>query len=325
MSNRHVITAAHCTDGNSPSGIKIAVGETSFALEGEAGESFIVNVKTIKQHPDYDQSTTQNDISVLELENPIDLRTHPNIKPICLPASGATFPNQEATVSGWGTLESGGVSPATLYKASVTVFEDGDCGVMNEYMTPDMLCAGIREGGKDSCQGDSGGPLVLPDPANNNAHTLVGVVSWGFGCAVAGQLGIYAEVSHFTAWLQEQMEEMESCPPPSSDPADTVVNCSPGSGLSPPPIPPTESGSGSGSGSGVSPPIPTGSGGGSSNGDCKCGLAQRRTRIVGGVEAEVNEWPWQVEFLLKTISWTSNLPRLAWFLTEVASSGAGGW
>ena len=60
-------------------------------------------------------------------------------------------------------------------------------------ISSDMLCAGGVQG-KDGCQGDSGGPLVVED-AQTKQDTLVGVVSWGIGCARDGLPGIYAEVS----------------------------------------------------------------------------------------------------------------------------------
>ena len=66
-----------------------------------------------------------------------------------------------------------------------------------------MVCAGVKEGGRDSCKGDSGGPLVEFD-ANDKA-TLIGVVSWGFLCALPGSPGVYAKVAIFADWIQSQL------------------------------------------------------------------------------------------------------------------------
>ena len=79
-----------------------------------------------------------------------------------------------ATVTGWGTLSSGGAQPTVLQEVNVTITTNSACNAAYGTITDMMVCASAP--GKDSCQGDSGGPLVLEE---NQRHALVGVVSWG--------------------------------------------------------------------------------------------------------------------------------------------------
>lgn len=57
-----------------------------------------------------------------------------------------------------------------------------------------MICAADTE--KDSCQGDSGGPLF-----NLENKELVGVVSWGVGCADARYPGVYSNIANQRTWI----------------------------------------------------------------------------------------------------------------------------
>ncbi|GAA0578841.1 serine protease [Kribbella sandramycini] len=104
------------------------------------------------------------------------------------------------TVYGWGNTQ---VEDQVdqFRKVVVPVLGDAYCkqAYADEgYVANGEICAGYKNGGKDSCQGDSGGPLVL------NGR-LFGVVSWGIGCALAGNPGVYAEVASYHTELTKQI------------------------------------------------------------------------------------------------------------------------
>ena len=58
--------------------------------------------------------------------------------------------------------------------------------------------------------GDSGGPFVVPlnDDSSNQRYQLAGIVSWGIGCAKTGLPGVYAKVSNYIDWIEENMQSV---------------------------------------------------------------------------------------------------------------------
>ena len=204
ISPRHVLTAAHCTEGYTTANLTVLLGEHRV-------DDNVFNKKTLSailDHPDYNVSVKHdNDFSILTLSEPVAFTR--DVSPACLPADpGQDFVGQVATVSGWGLLSWswwGGNYPTTLMEVDVTVMTNAECISAYEQIqlviNSNMICA--ADSGKDSCSGDSGGPMVVQE---NGRYTLAGVVSWGRGCAHPEYPGVYARVTAQKDWILANTE-----------------------------------------------------------------------------------------------------------------------
>merc|ERR1712130_682893 len=198
ISSKEVLTAAHCTESGGAN--YVLVGEHNLnANDGERA----VRVCSVLEHNSYNSGTVDYDFAVLRLCEDVTFQT--DILPACLPTSSSTsYENIDAVVSGWGTMSSGGSSSSILREVTVRTMSNSACTSGTAYSSGDitsrMLCA--SNPGKDSCQGDSGGPLVTQ---TGSFYTLIGVVSWGQGCAQSNAPGVYARVTSQLSWVTSRI------------------------------------------------------------------------------------------------------------------------
>lgn len=201
-----VLTAGHCLPER-PTFVRMSAADGRFVGPSR-------RVAKVFRHPQWKDETTKgntqptvkNDIALLKLASPMDI---PTSKLAILASANMerTAAARETCVStaGWGRLQEGGGQSAFLQDVNVLVIDhpicrknyEGDFDI-DEAM---HLCAGYSGGKYDSCNGDSGGPLIAR--AGPTGFLLVGVVSFGDGCARASRPGVYARVSSYRDWIMK--------------------------------------------------------------------------------------------------------------------------
>ena len=85
--------------------------------------------------------------------------------------------------------------PTVLQHAEINYIPNSQCNTLYNgwrglNVTDSMMCASV-DGVTDACQGDSGGPLF-----DREYNVLVGVVSWGKGCAEEGYPSVYSRIAN---------------------------------------------------------------------------------------------------------------------------------
>ncbi|CAF0761875.1 unnamed protein product [Rotaria sordida] len=198
IDSRHVLTAAHCIGTTNPTAITITAGLHN-KKNDESDTRQVRAVERIFMHPNYNDKTIENDLTILRLAQPVQFNKY--VQPACLPGPEPQ-PDADVILIGWGALQMGTGAYHELKQTKVKVI--GDCnkywGQVNEEK---QVCVGHTGTGDSACQGDSGGPMLYE---RNGQWIVSGVASFvsATGCTTYANSrpNVYARVSAYLPWIK---------------------------------------------------------------------------------------------------------------------------
>ncbi|XP_055382068.1 trypsin alpha-like [Condylostylus longicornis] len=195
-----ILTAAHCVYEEDITTMVIRAGSNHRSKGG-----VISLIDDAYYHEEYDPDTYDYDIALLR--STVDFSKYFNskiyhIKPIEI-ANKSPLTYGYGIVSGWGRTKEGKEGGVQKLKyALLKIFPQNLCKKLNDGITNRMFCAGDLDGKTDACQGDSGGPLV-------SYGQLIGIVSWGEGCARENLPSVYTNLYKLRDWIDYIFEEYD--------------------------------------------------------------------------------------------------------------------
>ncbi|UJR23039.1 hypothetical protein I4U23_026065 [Adineta vaga] len=210
LSPMYILTAAHCVDDPDIVNydLKVAVGTDT--LTDNDGQRIAVD--EIFLHPHWTSKTNENDIAILKLKTPIVFRNQ-SIAKICLPSMSTSilteFPriNSLLVAIGWGYTTMNGNLSNVLRQVTLQAIDHQETKCRNSINNITLqFCAAVSGGGKDTCEGDSGGPIMYYSELYQR-WLIVGITSYGHGCAVSFYAGVYTRISMYIDWIKSITEK----------------------------------------------------------------------------------------------------------------------
>merc|ERR1712215_76650 len=215
ISNKWILTAAHCTDGSKASDIQIFLGLYNTKNLGNKKSR---NIVEIINHPNYELVFKPDgeikkinfDFALLKMQEPVDFITNQHIRPICLPTNpSGQYEGSQAIATGWGLINNCEVqNPDKLQEINLEVLSNKRCQelVDNVSITKHNICANVPGQVGGTASGDSGGPLIVNV---GGYYELVGVTSGG-NPAIAT---VFARVTSIIGWIRlSTKDDWTSCP-----------------------------------------------------------------------------------------------------------------
>ncbi|XP_056648011.1 venom serine protease-like [Diorhabda sublineata] len=209
ISNRYVITAAHCMRNVKLENMGVLVGDWDLSSGTDTSASSLYRAENYWEHPYFDPDTQTNDLAIVKTMKNIEFSLY--VGPICLPFlyTFDTFAFDNVTILGWGQEFFNGPSSDILQKVELQVVPNSDCQsqLPDNIITPNQICTYAQN--KDACQKDSGGPVIWQDPETLRLQ-LIGVISYGLGCATS-KPGVCTRITNYLPWIIQVTNNTSYC------------------------------------------------------------------------------------------------------------------
>uniref|UniRef100_A0A2M4BUH5 Putative trypsin-like serine protease n=1 Tax=Anopheles marajoara TaxID=58244 RepID=A0A2M4BUH5_9DIPT len=206
ISDRHILTAAHCFSNDDPKVVRLGEYDTTFESEDEVQ----FGIAAVRKHPNYLNQRSYNDIGLIKLDRQVWFTK--NIRPACLWDS--EYRNMSSYIAtGFGYKETVGIElSTTMMKVQLDEFPVNDCEQaflgdrrFKNGIHGGQMCVGSIVGGKDTCQGDSGGPLQTVTTPKTCIYHIVGITSVGGACGIGQSKAVYTKVSYYLDWIEDNV------------------------------------------------------------------------------------------------------------------------
>ncbi|XP_068246423.1 chymotrypsin B-like [Palaemon carinicauda] len=209
ISNRHILTAAHCFyNKHDYSKIRAVVGMHDFRKISYTAK--YLKIDKIILHEQYNNQTAANDIAIIKVADSIPFDVDNTISPICLPSNSLySYDNVKATVCGWGMTigDMDYSSSPVLLKVGMTTVTVEECKkkfTYPELISDKMICTvSNNQAPGISCRGDSGGPLMYQQKTFTEQ---IGIVSFGIKGCSPSYPDVYVRLTSYLDWIRTHMD-----------------------------------------------------------------------------------------------------------------------
>ncbi|XP_017121712.1 chymotrypsin BI [Drosophila elegans] len=205
ISEKYVITAAHCVDMAKRALVFLGANEIKNAKE-KGQVRLMVPSENFHIYPTWNPKRLKDDIALVRLPHAVSFNDR--IHPIQLPKRHyeyRSFKNKLAIASGWGRYATGVHAISNVLRYVQLQIIDGRTCKSNfplSYRGTNICTSGRNA--RSTCNGDSGGPLVL-QRRHSKKRVLVGVTSFGsiYGCD-RGYPAAFTKVASYLDWISDE-------------------------------------------------------------------------------------------------------------------------